>query len=308
MHPVLGGAPASVPHWSPDGTLLALQTPVNDCPPCSNTTILNPDTNQTTILPPPDPNLFTSCSVWSPDATHFVCELESMDGSANGMYTIRSGCQLGVGCAPLDPGTEGLTQITSNPGGSDVPIDYSPDGKQIVFGRVDLNNHSCDKTSALYIVNVDGTGLHQITPGGYCDDDGSWSPNGKEIAFATTSSVTCGGQGLPPTPSTRRGCRLGGSIYVVHPDGTALTKVPLGTGSRNFAGDVSWSPAGTKMAFILSTPVGTPDGGPSSNFQEGIATANADGTGVQQITTASTEPDFLFDHEADWGSHPLVTP
>jgi Tol biopolymer transport system component len=146
------------------------------------------------------------------------------------------------------------------------------------------------------------------TKGGFCDDDGSWSPNGNEIAFATTTSVTCPSPGIPPTPPTRRGCRQGGKLFVVHPDGTGLTKVPLGTDSRAFAGDVSWSPDGTKIAFLLNTPVGTPDGGPSSNFQEGIATANADGTDVQQITTAPTAPDFLFDHEADWGPHPLITP
>jgi TolB protein len=297
MHSVLGGAEASVPHWSPDGSLLALQTSVDSCPPCVETTILNPDTNQTRVIPPPDPSMAIGCSLWSPDASQFACDGENdNDRSVNGIYTIRSS----------DGG--GLTRITNANGQADIPIDYSPDGKQIVFGRVDPNNHSCTTTSALYVVNVDGTGLHQITPGGFCDDDGSWSPNGKEIAFATTSSVTCGAPGIPPTPPTRRGCRQGGKLFVVHPDGTGLTKVPLGTDSRAFAGDVSWSPDGTKIVFILSTPVGTPDGGPSSNFQEGIATANADGTDVQQITTAPTAPDFLFDHEADWGPHPLITP
>jgi Tol biopolymer transport system component len=290
---VLGGAEASVPHWSPDGSLLALQTSFSGgCPPCTDTTILNPETGQTSVLPPPDPNLFSGCSIWSPDATHFACGMESMDGSRNGIYTIRSGCQLGVGCAPLTPGDEGLTRITDAGGAADIPIDYSPAGKQIAFGRVDPNNQQCSKTSALYVVNIDGTGLHRITPGGFCDDDGSWSPNGKEIAFATTPSVTCG-------VGKRRGCRTGGGkLFVVHPDGTGLRRIPLGTGSRNFAGDVSWSPDGTKMTFILFTPAGG----------EGIATANADGTDVQQITTAPTTPDFLFDHEADWGSHPLITP
>jgi Tol biopolymer transport system component len=292
MHVVLGGVEATVPHWSPDGTLLALQTSVTSCPPCSGTTILNPDTNQTTVLQPPDPNLFTNCSVWSPDATHFACEMESADGTRDGVYTIRTS----------DGG--GLKQITSNPGGSDVPIDYSPDGKQIVFGRDDIN-HNCTATSALYVVNIDGTGLHQITPGGFCDDDGSWSPNGKEIAFATTTRPGCFTR--PPTG----GCPRADSIFVVHPDGTGLRQIPLATRSRAFPGDVSWSPDGTKIAFLLSTPIGSPDGGPSSNFQEGIATANADGTDVQQITAAPTPPavpDFFFDHETDWGPHSLITP
>ena len=51
------------------------------------------------------------------------------------------------------------------------------------------------------------------------------------------------------------------------------------------------TPVGTKMAFILFTPAGG----------LGIATANADGTDVQQITTAPITPTtFVLDHQADW--------
>src|SRR6516225_5551707 len=57
----LAFAGGSVPHWSPDGTMLAMQTPYNGgcsgpvaVPPCSTTTILNPDTGSYRILTPPD--------------------------------------------------------------------------------------------------------------------------------------------------------------------------------------------------------------------------------------------------------------
>jgi Tol biopolymer transport system component len=273
---LLRGAQASVPHWSPDGSLLALQTAFKGgCPPCQTTTILNPDTGHKRVLTPPDPNMATGCSLWSPDASHFACDGENDNNpSVNGIYTIRTS------------DGQGLTRITNAGGAADIPIDYSPDGRQLVFGRVDPSDHHCTKTSALYVVNVNGTGLREITPGGFCDDDGSWSPDGREIAFVTDS----------------------GSVFVVHPDGSGLAQIPLATNSRAFSGDATWSPDGTKLAFILTTPVGSPSGGPSANFQEGIGTANADGTGVQQITTPPTTPDFLFDHEADWGPHPLITP
>jgi len=203
----------------------------------------------------------------SPDATHFACDGENDDNrSVNGLYTVRSS----------DGG--GLTRLTNAGGMADIPIDYSPDGTQIVFGRVDPDNHHCTTRSALYVVNVDGSGLHRITPWGFCDDDGSWSPDGKEIAFAH-----------------------GPDLFVVHPDGTGLAQIPIATHSRVFGGDVSWSPDGKKITFIVSTPTGAPAGGPHASFQEGIATANADGTDVQQVTTTPT-----FDHEGDWGSHLLV--
>lgn len=269
-HPQLlfPGMQTSAPHWSPDGSKLALQAGFDNlCPPCAaSTIILNPDTGRYRVLSPPDPNLSTNCSLWSPDATQFACEVGSNDGSRNGVYTIRTSDGLG------------LTQITSNPGGNDVPIDYSPDGKQLVFGRLG-QDHACTTKNALYVVNLEDRSLHKITPGGFCDDDGSWSPDGKEIAFVTDS----------------------GSIFVVHPDGTGLTKIPLAGNSRSFAGDVTWSPDGRKLAFILSTFTGPPSGGPNAGFQEGIATANADGTNVRQVTISPTS-----DHETDWGTHPLI--
>jgi Tol biopolymer transport system component len=260
---LLPGVQASVPHWSPDGSLLALQTATIDCPPCTQTTILNPDTGQTRVLPPPDPTMAMSCSVWSPNATHFACAGENdFNPSVNGLYTIRSS----------DGG--GLTRLTNAGGAADVPIDYSPDGRQIVFGRVDPTDHHCTTTSALFVVNIDGTGLRQITPPGFCDDDGSWSPDGTRIAFEHR-----------------------GSIFTVHPDGTGLAKIPLTTSSLNRAGDICWSPDGKKLVFILFTQRAPGTG------QEGIGAANADGSDVQLVTIS---PASDFDHEADWGSHPLT--
>ena len=88
----------------------------------------------------------------------------------NGIYTIRSS----------DGG--GLTRLTNAAVGMhDTPIDYSPDGRQIVFGR--HTDNGCTDHSANFVVIVDGSGLRRITPWGFCDDDGSWSPDGSLIAF-----------------------------------------------------------------------------------------------------------------------------
>ena len=260
---------SGTPRWSPDGTQVAVTTSLGaPCDPdCTiYTAIINPDTGKYRLINANEPPFVGSvCWIWSPDATHFACDGENDTGSANGLYTVRSS----------DGG--GLTRLTNAGGMADIPIDYSPDGRQIVFGRVDAGDHHCTTRSALYVVDTDGSGLHRITPWGFCDDDGSWSPDGSEIAFAA------GGE---------RGRENEGSkIYVVHPDGTGLRQIPIPVTGRSGLGDVSWSPDGTKIAFILGSQFGL----------FGIFTATANGTDLQQVTSSPT-----FDHETDWGSHPLT--
>jgi TolB protein len=267
MQPLLPGFTSGGPHWSPDGSEVAVGSSLG-VPCCTfpySAVIINPDTDSFRTLPQQDPNVSTFCVVWSPDATQLACSGENeSDSSVNGLYTIRSS----------DGG--GLTRLTNaGPGLVDIPIDYSPDGTRIAFGRSSQQDHSCIKGSALFVVNADGSELHRITPWHFCDDDGSWSPDGTRIAFEHH-----------------------GSLFVVHPDGTGLATIRLAIPGTYGAGDFVWSPDGTKIVFLLFTPTGP------NSFQEGIATANADGSNVQQVTIA---PSGLFDHEPDWGPHPLAT-
>ena len=98
-----------------------------------------------------DPTLFTACLQWSPDGKRLACGgFGEPDSSRNGIYTIRSS----------DGG--GLTRMTSNPGGEDMPGDYSPDGKRLVFARFDQNGDPV----GLYVVKTDGSHLRPITPSG----------------------------------------------------------------------------------------------------------------------------------------------
>jgi Tol biopolymer transport system component len=266
---LLPGYSSASPHWSPDGSSVAVTSGLGGvCPPTctSNTVIIDPVTGNYRILTPAGyPAVLSSCSIWSPDGTRFVCDGENdSDPTVNGLYLIRAS----------DGG--GLTRVTTATGqGDDLPIDFSPDGTQLVFGHTGPF-HTCDRTSALFVINVDGSGLRRITPWGFCDDDGGWSPDGSRIGFVLDS----------------------GSVYTVRPDGTGLTRLPLTnvagtTNSRTYGGDVSWSPDGSQLVLILTGSTGR------GTFQEGIATANADGTGAHWITNSPTK-----DTQPDWGSAP----
>jgi Tol biopolymer transport system component len=225
------------------------------------------------VLPRTDPErLETHCPVWSPDAARLACEgYGETDPSLNGLYTIRTSDGAG------------LTRVTSNPGGSDIPGDYSPNGKRLVFGRFDYPTDA--SALGLYVVKVGDNRLRQITPAGtLVSSSGDWSPQGNEIVFSQHV-----------TPDVRS------SIWVVHADGTGLHEIPVqaqpACGGAN--SDPSsqgcfhprWSPDGTKIVFARGT---------SLDSDSNTYTVNADGTDLTQVTHGGA------DSEPDWGTHPLI--
>jgi hypothetical protein len=119
------------------------------------------------------------------------------DPSRNGIYTIRVSDD------------RGLRRITFNRGGDAIPGDFSPDGTRLVFGRIDPSRPA-KANVALFVVNVDRTGLRRTTLWGlpFFEYAGRWSPDGKTILFDDQKS-----------------------LYVVHPDGSGLAKIPLATRS-----------------------------------------------------------------------------
>jgi Tol biopolymer transport system component len=109
-----------------------------------------------------------------------------------------------------------------------VRVRVSPSRHAFTVTRLAAGSRTTSATSptrpsnanvALFVVNVDGSGLRRITPWGFSDDDGSWSPDGTKIAFEHF-----------------------GALYMVHPNGTGLTKVRLAIGEKSFAGDLRGRP------------------------------------------------------------------
>jgi Tol biopolymer transport system component len=264
LHRVIPG-PARItecPHWSPDGSLIV------SCPDSFDDVafLIEPDTGAIHNIPARYPSLKVACVLPSPDSKRLACG--NVDVAANpsrdGVYTVRFS----------DGG--GLKRVTSNPGGMESPGDYSPNGKQIVFLRYDPTRPSM-ANQALFVVNVDGTGLHRITPWSAGLDvslgpiGGSWSPDGTKILYGDRTS-----------------------LFLVNPDGSDRMKLPLDTIGWRFPFGPSWSPDGTRIIFGLISETSPGTG------QEGIFTAKADGTDLRQVTDSPT-----FDEDADWG--PLAT-
>jgi len=252
--PSLLASPGGYPHWSPDGSTLAFSACLNP-PGCTNgVALLERSTGDVHGFSTPDTALEMHCGfAWSPDGERLACEIYGVDDpKRNGVYTIRAS------------DGKGLTRITSNPGGDDFPLAYSPDGSQLLLDRTDPARVE-PANRALFVTPVSGGQPQRITPWGYADDYASWSPDGRTIVFGTN-----------------------GLLYRTRPSGQGLDKITLkmpdGSSAIN-AFDVSFSPDGRRIVFSLGSP------------EPGLYTAHVDGSDVKQLTTSPTE-----DHHANWSA------
>ena len=95
-----------------------------------------------------------------------------------------------VGIYVIRPDGTGLRRVTSLPSTSvfQESPEFSPDGRQLVFtedGDAATRKNTCrgnpvEEISALFVVNLDGTGRHQITPWGARNGNADWSPDGAQ--------------------------------------------------------------------------------------------------------------------------------
>ncbi|MEI2618219.1 MAG: S9 family peptidase [Thermomicrobiales bacterium] len=67
-----------------------------------------------------------------------------------------------------------------------VPFDIrlSPDGQQVLFRTEPIGHHQKDRTSTIFVVPSDGTGLPSALTGSDCNNTAPcWSPDGASVAF-----------------------------------------------------------------------------------------------------------------------------
>ena len=112
----------------------------------------------------------------------------------------------------------------------------SPDGGTIVFSRGYVDIMRDQSRSNLWVTNVAGDRLRQLTDGAWSDSSAVWSPDGKKLAFLSDRSGTS--QLHVMWADTREQLQL-----------TRLERAP---------GSITWSPDGKLIAFTNMVPDESP--------------------------------------------------
>jgi WD40-like Beta Propeller Repeat len=201
-------------------------------------------------------------SAWSPNGQHIAFEgWDDSKPSRTGVYIANAG------------NGRGLVRLTTRPGRhDDEPMDFSPDGKWLVIYRRVAADPDPQVGGSLWVVGVDGSGLHEIVGKSRRPADWArWSRNGDRILFANERTA----------PS--------GAIWTVRRDGTHLTKV-FSDKRGGFPIQPVWSPDGTQVAFALD-----PTNDQFNHPPNQLCVMNADGSHLQVLIRDNT-----FKRQPEW--------
>jgi Tol biopolymer transport system component len=220
--------------WSRSGDEIAVMAERRDGR--VGTAVIAPTGEVLRVLDIPDDALNLVCTVWSPDDQRLACEgFDETDPDRGGIYTVRA-----------DDG-RGLVRLTRPPDGStDLPGDYSPDGRTFLFKR----GSGDEGPGPLMSVPAEGGEALRFSDT-LVEDPGRYSPDGRtvltsaegEIVLLDENGERAGGFG-------RDGEFMFGPVW--SPDGSHIAYSSATSGT--VADIYTARPDGTSVQQVTSTP------------------------------------------------------
>jgi dipeptidyl aminopeptidase/acylaminoacyl peptidase len=214
LHELAPGQPGppitgkGVMDWAPDGRHIAFTTEGHGPPYIFETDI---DGAAPRLLSTECESKPGSCGeflpAYSPDGKRLAF-LRHVDDPPSGVIGIRD---LATGHVTLLESTR-ETSPKDFLGGAR----WSPDGTQLVYDVVAVQDEQPVGAATLFVVTADGRARHQLATPGVAAFDPWWSPDGSLIAFSS---------------GVRDDHARFANIYVVHPDGTGLLRLTSDNGS-----------------------------------------------------------------------------
>jgi Tol biopolymer transport system component len=199
--------------------------------------VINVDGSDDIVVTPP--NYESHSASWSPDGSRiaFMARTASIGMSETKIYLI-------------DDNGSNLTQLTDNSEWDSFPA-WLPNGNDVAFIST-FRSPSDSYCSDLFIVNVDGSNLRQLT---HLEAPSlispAWSPDGSKMAFSYRENDTY-------------------AIYVMNSDGSNISRLTSPTSHAIFP---RWSPDGMQIVFSATV---------TNNYE--IFVMSADGSHVRQLT------------------------
>lgn len=161
---------------------------------------------------------------------------------------------------------QNVTQLTFK--GDNGEAYFSWDDTELIY-QSDRGGEKCDK---IWIMNTDGSNKHMVSPDHGAHTCSYFFPEGKKIAFASTSHLP---GDCPPKPERTKGHYMWPlfpyDIFVANKDGSGLKKI---TDNPKYDAEPIISPDGKQIVF-----------GSQRARDFNIYTMNADGSNVRRLTS-----------------------
>jgi Tol biopolymer transport system component/nucleoside phosphorylase len=224
-----------------------------------------------------------------------VLLIQSLQQGERNLYPAWSPDGSRIAFVRITPGSDRPDLYVSNADGTqpvnltpDLPRDprylayptWSHDGARIAFVArfVAADSEGCDAYSTigdLFVMNSDGSNPTQLTDGG-CDTRPAWSPVDNRIAFTR----------IPPSPGSGNY-----DLYLV--DAADPAKLEQLTNDPDIQNGVTWSPDGSRIAFVQERPAALKQD--ESDGALDVWIMNVDGTGrptnlTKQLPGGGVEP------------------